>query len=88
MVSPLERPSRARDRTHTDPSTRRVGPSAASPHAVPSVTGTGAVEITRFGGPEVLDAVDLPDPVPGDGQQRYEVGAAGVKYADTHHRLS
>jgi NADPH2:quinone reductase len=24
-----------------------------------------AVQITRFGGPEVLDIVDLPDPVPG-----------------------
>jgi NADPH2:quinone reductase len=24
-----------------------------------------AVQITRFGGPELLDVVDLPDPVPG-----------------------
>jgi len=24
-----------------------------------------AVQIIRFGGPEVLDVVDLPDPVPG-----------------------
>jgi NADPH:quinone reductase-like Zn-dependent oxidoreductase len=46
------------------------------------------VQITRFGGPEVLDVVDLPDPVPADGQQPYEVSAAGVHYADTHHRLS
>ncbi|WP_369252997.1 Zn-dependent oxidoreductase [Geodermatophilus amargosae] len=46
-----------------------------------------AVPITRFGGPEVLDVVDLPDPVPGDGQQLYEVSAAGVDVADTHHRL-
>ena len=43
-----------------------------------------AVQITRFGGPEVLDVVDLPDPVPGDGEQVYEVSAAGVNYADTH----
>ncbi|MGY1637482.1 zinc-binding alcohol dehydrogenase family protein [Geodermatophilus sp. SYSU D00742] len=43
-----------------------------------------AVQITRFGGPEVLDVVDLPDPVPGDGQQLYEVSAAGVNFADTH----
>jgi NADPH2:quinone reductase len=28
-----------------------------------------AVQITRFGGPEVLDVVDLPDAVPGPGQQ-------------------
>jgi NADPH2:quinone reductase len=43
-----------------------------------------AVQITRFGGPEVLDVVDLPDPVPGLGQQLYEVSAAGVNFADTH----
>jgi NADPH:quinone reductase-like Zn-dependent oxidoreductase len=47
-----------------------------------------AVLITRFGGPEVLDVVDLPAPVPGDGQQLYEVIGAGVNPADTHHRLS
>src|SRR3954463_13034076 len=43
-----------------------------------------AVQITRFGGPEVLDVVDLPDPVPGDGEQLYEVSAAGANFADTH----
>ena len=47
-----------------------------------------AVQITRFGGPEVLDVVDLPDPTPGEGQRPHEVGAAGVNYADTHHSLS
>jgi NADPH:quinone reductase-like Zn-dependent oxidoreductase len=47
-----------------------------------------AVQITRFGGPEVLDVVDLPDPTPSEGQQLYEVHAAGVNFADTHHRLS
>ncbi|TKJ30285.1 Zn-dependent oxidoreductase [Blastococcus sp. CCUG 61487] len=46
-----------------------------------------AVQITRFGGPEVLDVVDVPDPVPGPGQQVYEVSSAGVNFADTHHRL-
>ncbi|TFV89327.1 NADPH:quinone oxidoreductase family protein [Blastococcus sp. CT_GayMR20] len=43
-----------------------------------------AVQITRFGGPEVMDMVDLPDPVPGPGQQLYEVSSAGVNFADTH----
>src|SRR5919206_768030 len=43
-----------------------------------------AVQITRFGGPEVLDVVDLPDPVPGPGEELYEVSAAGINYADTH----
>ena len=47
-----------------------------------------AVQITCFGGPEVLDLVELPDPVPGDGQQLYEVSSSGVNFADTHHRLS
>jgi NADPH2:quinone reductase len=43
-----------------------------------------AVQITRFGGPEVLDVVNLPDPVPGPGQQLYDVSTAGVNFADTH----
>jgi NADPH:quinone reductase-like Zn-dependent oxidoreductase len=43
-----------------------------------------AVQITRFGGPDVLDVVDLPDPVPGDGQQLFDVSTAGVNFADTH----
>ena len=47
-----------------------------------------AVQITRFGGPEVLDVVDLPDPVPGPRQQLYVVSAAGINYADTHQQLS
>jgi NADPH:quinone reductase-like Zn-dependent oxidoreductase len=33
------------------------------------------VQITWFGAPEVLDVVDLPDPVPGQGQQLYEVNS-------------
>lgn len=43
-----------------------------------------AVQITRFGGPEVLTLTDLPDPVGGDGLQLLEVDSAGVNYADTH----
>ena len=43
-----------------------------------------AVQITRFGGPEVMDIVDLPDPVPGEGQRLFEVSSAGVNFADTH----
>jgi NADPH:quinone reductase-like Zn-dependent oxidoreductase len=34
------------------------------------------VQITRFGGPEVMDVVDLPDPVPGDGEQLYEISSS------------
>jgi NADPH:quinone reductase-like Zn-dependent oxidoreductase len=47
-----------------------------------------AVQITRFGGPEVLDVVDLPDPPPGEGEQLFDVSACGVNFADTHHSLS
>jgi NADPH2:quinone reductase len=43
-----------------------------------------AVQITRFGGPEVLDVVDLPDPVPADGEQLFAVSSCGVNFADTH----
>src|SRR3954451_9383782 len=43
-----------------------------------------AVQITRFGGPEVLDVVDVPEPTPGDGQQLYDVSTAGINFADTH----
>jgi len=43
-----------------------------------------AVQISEFGGPEVLQVVDLDDPVPGDGQVVAEVRAAGINYADTH----
>jgi NADPH:quinone reductase-like Zn-dependent oxidoreductase len=46
-----------------------------------------AVQITRFGGPEVLDIVDIPEPEAGDGQKLYEVSTAGVNYADTHQAL-
>ena len=51
----------------------------------PGLTCMRAVQITRFGGSERLDVVDLPDPTPGAGQQLFDVSAAGVNYADTHH---
>ena len=47
-----------------------------------------AVQITRFGGPEVLEVVDLPEPEAGDGQKLYDVSTAGINYADTHHPVS
>jgi NADPH2:quinone reductase len=43
-----------------------------------------AVQITRFGGPEVLDIVDVPEPTPGEGQKLYDVSPAGVNVADPH----
>ena len=47
-----------------------------------------AVQITRFGGPEVLEVVELAEPAAADGQRLYDVSTAGVNYADTHHRRS
>ena len=43
-----------------------------------------AVQVSRFGGPEVLEIVDLEPPAAGPGQVLVDVTAAGVNYADTH----
>ncbi|GLZ32301.1 NADPH:quinone reductase [Lentzea sp. NBRC 105346] len=43
-----------------------------------------AIQITEFGGPEVLQQVELPDPQPGPGEVLIEVSRAGLNYADTH----
>jgi NADPH:quinone reductase-like Zn-dependent oxidoreductase len=41
-----------------------------------------AVQFSRFGGPEVLEIVDLPDPHPGPGQVRIAVRAVGISGTD------
>lgn len=43
-----------------------------------------AIQITEFGGPEVLRETELPDPLPAPGQLLVEVDSAGINYADTH----
>jgi len=43
-----------------------------------------AIQITEFGGPEVLTFTELPDPVAPEGFELLNVLAAGVNYADTH----
>jgi NADPH2:quinone reductase len=45
-----------------------------------------AVQIDEFGGPEVLQVVDVPTPEPGDGEVLIEVSRAGMNFADTHQR--
>jgi NADPH2:quinone reductase len=45
-----------------------------------------AVRIDEFGGPEVLQVVDVPKPEPGDGEVLIEVSRAGMNFADTHQR--
>jgi NADPH:quinone reductase len=46
-----------------------------------------AVEITRPGGPEVLQIVERPDPVPGPGEVLIQVAASGVNRPDLLQRL-
>ena len=41
-----------------------------------------AARFSRFGGPEVLEIVDLPDPHPGPGEVRIAVRGAGVNASD------
>ncbi len=41
-----------------------------------------ALRFNQFGGPEVIEIVDLPDPHPGPGQVRIAVRAAGVNPSD------
>ena len=45
-----------------------------------------AVRIPRHGGPEVLESVDLPDPVAGDGEVLVDLAAVGVNFIDTYFR--
>ena len=45
-----------------------------------------AIQVTEFGGPEVLRLVDVPAPEPGDGEVGIRVSRAGINYADTHQR--
>lgn len=42
-----------------------------------------AVQIDRFGGPEVLEIVEVPKPEPGPSEVLVRVRAAGVNFADT-----
>lgn len=45
-----------------------------------------AIQAVRTGGPEVLEAVDLPAPAPGPGQVLVRHQAIGLNFIDTYHR--
>lgn len=45
-----------------------------------------AIQVTQYGGPEVLEPVELDVPEPAPGQVRVEIRAAGVNFIDTYHR--
>jgi NADPH2:quinone reductase len=42
------------------------------------------VQITEFGGPEVLRVTEIDEPTPKEGELLIDVSSAGVNYADTH----
>jgi len=45
-----------------------------------------AIQQQEFGGPEVLELVELPTPEPGEGEVLIRVSRAGMNFADTHQR--
>src|SRR6266576_1049946 len=47
-----------------------------------------AIQMTEFGGPEVLELVELPKPKPGAGEVLIRVTRAGMNFADTHARTN
>src|SRR5437588_5068435 len=47
-----------------------------------------AIQMTEFGGPEVLTLSELPIPVPGPGEVLIKVTRAGMNFADTHTRTN
>jgi NADPH2:quinone reductase len=42
-----------------------------------------AVQLRRFGGPEVLETIEIPTPVPGPGQVLVRIRAAGINFFET-----
>ncbi|HMD51134.1 MAG TPA: zinc-binding dehydrogenase [Solirubrobacteraceae bacterium] len=47
-----------------------------------------AIQMTEFGGPEVLELVELPVPEPEPGEVLIKVSRAGLNFADTHTRTN
>jgi len=47
-----------------------------------------AIQISEFGGPDVLRLVELPQPVAGEGEVLIRVTRAGLNFADTHRRTN
>jgi len=45
-----------------------------------------AIQMSEYGGPEVLEVVELPVPEAGDGEVLVRVTRAGLNFADTHRR--
>jgi NADPH2:quinone reductase len=57
---------------------------ARGPRRTGSVRDVRAVQITEFGGPEVLTSVETESPTPPEGWVLIDVTSAGVNFTDTH----
>ena len=44
-----------------------------------------AIQLTVFGGPEVMTISEIADPIPGAIEALTNVSSIGIHYADTHH---
>jgi NADPH2:quinone reductase len=47
-----------------------------------------AIQMSEYGGPEVLELVELPTPEPGEGEVLIRVTRAGLNFSDTHRRTN
>src|SRR3954468_16798813 len=47
-----------------------------------------AIQMSEYGGPEVLELVELPIPEPADGEVLIRVARAGLNFSDTHRRTN
>jgi NADPH2:quinone reductase len=47
-----------------------------------------AIQMSEYGGPEVLELVELPIPEPADGEVLIHVARAGLNFSDTHRRTN
>ena len=45
-----------------------------------------AVQITQYGGPDVLTYADVADPTPGPGEAIVQLAASGINYMDVYGR--
>ncbi len=43
-----------------------------------------AIQLTAFGGPEVMTISEIADPIPGANEELINVTSIGINYADTH----
>src|ERR1700743_2692644 len=77
-------PRRASEACAAPPEGRR-GAGAGSPIASRSMR---AIQMTEFGGPEVLRLAELPSPEPGPGEAVIRVTRAGLNFADTPTRTN